>query len=318
MAVGVPGEEVVPFLEADLADNGLVPFNPAGKTADGHPLSQLLRSLRDLLSDGDYPAVSGFLRNRDVLEYLNNYHHPHPNPLPSRERGKDGKWSSHIQSRESGDFHHTPEIPLNLLFPKGEIKEKGYHIIPSRLLEELDKYQNEHLPQSLKNMVYDFNEGDDSAKREGEFPNLAKAIGFLKEQVQDFDRNGAGTSLRAFLQTVYEFRFIDTGKVEDNDFAAVADLIDEALHLMSESPLAEMNLDGKGTLEILLWYLSSKQYFPEPEEAVIDLEGWMELPWNDAPLLIVTGMNDGSVPDSRPDDIFLPDTLRRQLNLPSR
>ena len=41
-------------------------------------------------------------------------------------------------------------------------------------------------------MVDDFNEGDDSGKREGEFPNLAKAIGFLKEQVQDFDRNGAG------------------------------------------------------------------------------------------------------------------------------
>jgi ATP-dependent helicase/nuclease subunit B len=74
-------------------------------------------------------------------------------------------------------------------------------------------------------------------------------------------------------------------------------------------------MDKESALELLLWSLGRESYYPEPEEAMIDLEGWLELPWNDAPLLIVTGMNDGKVPDSHPADAFLPDTLRRQLNL---
>ena len=96
---------------------------------------------------------------------------------------------------------------------------------------------------------------------------------------------------------------------------AVAEAIDTALRRLSQGPLTALGLDKESALELLLWSLGRESYYPEPEEAIIDLEGWLELPWNDAPFLIVTGMNDGKVPDSRPADVFLPDTLRRQLNL---
>lgn len=296
VAIGVPDDEVIPFLETDLVGESLVPFNPAGKPADEHPLAQLIRAFRDLLSDGDYPAVSAFLRNRDVLEYLSHYH--------PREKGMP----AHSPRSDFDDQDGLKEASLDTGF-------RWYdRIMPSRLLEELDKYQNEHLPQSLRNMAGEFKE---KGKRGDKFPNLAKAIGFLGEQVRGFDAGDTDSSLRSFLQTIYEFRVISSGKVEDNDFAAVAELIDEELHLISENPLKDMNLDSKDTLEMLLWYLSGKKYYPEPEEeAIIDLEGWMELPWNDAPFLIVTGMNDGAVPKGQISDIFLPDTLRRQLNLP--
>jgi len=61
--------------------------------------------------------------------------------------------------------------------------------------------------------------------------------------------------------------------------------------------------------------VSRQRYYPEREDAVIDLDGWLELPWNNAPLLIITGMNEGCVPDSQLSDVFLPDSLRSQLNL---
>lgn len=263
VALGAPDGEVIPFLETDMAGAGLVPFNPAGKSTDQHPLSQLLRAFRDLLSDGDYPAVSAFLRNSDVLDYL----------------------------------------------------QQKNHILPDRLLQELDTYQNEHLPQSLDDMVRVFKQSSTAEARRKEFPNLTEAIGFLEEQVHGFDAADVDSSLRSFLQTIYEFRTVDNRKPQDSEFATVAGMIDDALHLMAESPLAGLNLDREGMLEMLLWHLSGQRYYPEPEDAVIDLEGWLELPWNDAPFMIVTGMNDGSVPYSRPDDIFLPDTLRRQLKL---
>ena len=105
------------------------------------------------------------------------------------------------------------------------------------------------------------------------------------------------------------------GSPEDIDFVTVAQAMDAALRRLSAGPLTTLGLDKASAMELLLWSLGREPYYPEPEDAIIDLEGWLELPWNDAPFLIVTGMNEGKVPDSHPADVFLPDTLRRQLNL---
>jgi RecB family exonuclease len=43
--------------------------------------------------------------------------------------------------------------------------------------------------------------------------------------------------------------------------------------------------------------------------------GWLELAQDDAPAVIVTGFNDGKVPESVRSDAFLPDSLRRSLGL---
>ena len=263
VAIGVPDSEVIPFLETDLAGVGLIPFNPAGKSADQHPLSQLLQAFRNLRQEGDYPSVSAFMRNVDFLDYL----------------------------------------------------QKKHRILPCRVLKELDNYQNTHLPQSLDDMIRAFARPAAASTRHAGFANLGKAIGVMAEQVRGFEAADVDSSLRSLLQTVYEFRTIDARKPEDSEFVAVAEAIDTALRQMSRDALTALGMDKESALELLLWSLSQQRYYPEPEEAIMDLEGWLELPWNDAPFLIVTGMNDGSVPNSRPADVFLPDTLRRQLNL---
>jgi ATP-dependent helicase/nuclease subunit B len=47
----------------------------------------------------------------------------------------------------------------------------------------------------------------------------------------------------------------------------------------------------------------------------VDIQGWLELAWEDAPYLIVAGVNEGHLPESIRGDLFLPDTLRAQLGL---
>jgi ATP-dependent helicase/nuclease subunit B len=74
-------------------------------------------------------------------------------------------------------------------------------------------------------------------------------------------------------------------------------------------------LSGRQVLAVLLDELGRQSYYPERRPESIDLEGWLELPWNDAPLMIVTGMNEGKVPDSRMGDVFLPDALCERLGL---
>jgi ATP-dependent helicase/nuclease subunit B len=47
----------------------------------------------------------------------------------------------------------------------------------------------------------------------------------------------------------------------------------------------------------------------------LELQGWLELLWEEAPHLVVVGMNDGLVPDAIVGDAFLPESLRELLGL---
>ena len=67
--------------------------------------------------------------------------------------------------------------------------------------------------------------------------------------------------------------------------------------------------------EILLGQMDTKQLAPTQGQAAVELLGWLELSLDDAPALIVTGCNEGSVPAGVSPDAFLPEVLRRQLGL---
>ncbi len=54
---------------------------------------------------------------------------------------------------------------------------------------------------------------------------------------------------------------------------------------------------------------------PRTDPEAIELLGWLELPTDDAPALIVTGFNEGLVPQSLNGDLFLPNTLRSRLGI---
>jgi hypothetical protein len=72
---------------------------------------------------------------------------------------------------------------------------------------------------------------------------------------------------------------------------------------------------GAQALRIVLRGLEGGTIPPRSDSAAIELLGWLELPWNDAPAMIVTGFNEGIVPASRSGDRFLPNSLRRRLGL---
>jgi ATP-dependent helicase/nuclease subunit B len=53
---------------------------------------------------------------------------------------------------------------------------------------------------------------------------------------------------------------------------------------------------------------------PRPEDAV-EMKGWLELGWESRPHLILAGLQEGDVPCHRTGDVFLPETLRAELDL---
>jgi hypothetical protein len=55
---------------------------------------------------------------------------------------------------------------------------------------------------------------------------------------------------------------------------------------------------------------------PEPEEHAVELLGWLELPLDDAPAVVVTGVNERILPEAVGADPFLPGSLRTTLGIP--
>jgi CRISPR/Cas system-associated exonuclease Cas4 (RecB family) len=78
--------------------------------------------------------------------------------------------------------------------------------------------------------------------------------------------------------------------------------------------LTESNSAGTA-LRRILSLLSSDRIVPEPTVNAIDLVGWLELALDDVPAVIITGMNEGTVPQSITSHPFLPNSLRTALGL---
>ncbi|MBM3494729.1 MAG: hypothetical protein FJX72_10510, partial [Armatimonadetes bacterium] len=75
-------------------------------------------------------------------------------------------------------------------------------------------------------------------------------------------------------------------------------------------------LTGPQALRFLVRSVSDVS-IPEPvRDSAVEVLDWFETPYDDAPVKIVTTMNEGHIPARPPDDPLIPDALRAELGLP--
>jgi len=123
-----------------------------------------------------------------------------------------------------------------------------------------------------------------------------------------------------YLAGVYGALELDTDVEAQRVLHDALEALAEALREIEELPaaLASGPCAAAGAIDLALRELRSKTVPPTPPSAgepTIELLGWLELPLDDAPGLVVTGFTDGCVPQSLQGDAFLPDGLRKQLGL---
>lgn len=174
----------------------------------------------------------------------------------------------------------------------------------SDLLRELDHFQSEHLPVQLEDML----------RRE---PTCTPLLATARNQLQEWrtalrDENLAA-GLRRVLQQIFAGRNLQADNPADAAFQQSVAAFDAGLRELETATAAGQT--GAVADAVLLARLQDATIKAERHEECLDLEGWLELAWNPAPLLFVAGMNEGFVPDGHVGDIFLPDTLRHQLGL---
>ncbi|HWA08357.1 MAG TPA: PD-(D/E)XK nuclease family protein [Opitutaceae bacterium] len=182
------------------------------------------------------------------------------------------------------------------------------HLVRSRpgfsaadFLARLDRLHTEHLPPDLA-----------EARRHGEAPGELAVAAELRATLAagSFPVNAA-----AALGVIFAGRRFDLVRPEDALAAAAAEAWAE---VMRETASAAARFGEVTTAE--WWEVALRLYgetvrTDEKPAGALELQGWLELLWEDAPHLVVAGLNDGSVPDAVVGDPFLPESLREKLGL---
>ena len=141
-----------------------------------------------------------------------------------------------------------------------------------------------------------------------------KTSGKLRAIFEHIDVTLRKKGMRQILQSVFKEHILDERDPDAREFAAAAETVNSLLDECFPSSL--FPLPSSLSSELFAFRLREATYSLEPDEGdVILTDGWLELPFLDADELIITGFNEGRVPESVVGHAFLPDRLRRGLGL---
>jgi ATP-dependent helicase/nuclease subunit B len=169
------------------------------------------------------------------------------------------------------------------------------------VLSQLDRLHARHLPPTL------------TAAREhaDEFPVLAGALAALAELRALLVAGKFPANALDALAALFANRRIDATSPLAESADAWLEVAGEAGHALAAFP----GLTLAESWELALAEFAESVRFAEKPAGALELNGWLELLWENAPHLVVAGINDGSVPDAVVGDAFLPESLRGRLGL---
>ena len=178
-------------------------------------------------------------------------------------------------------------------------------------LDELDRYLSEHLQEKLGFWLGGSGQCMQVRQAYDEVTALLAAL-------KDAPRTLAEWS-EAILQlplTIFGDREFDPEQRNDR---AETDAFDRLQSVLAEHAALPETLmpvvSGAQALQLTLDALRTESVPPPRDDAAVELLGWLELPLDDAPALVVTSFNEQYVPSSVDADLFLPNQARQQLGV---
>lgn len=161
---------------------------------------------------------------------------------------------------------------------------------------EMDKLYFERLPETVGDARYLASREqsvilDAVSTRLGELKpdNLAEVLrSWLPVWLEHTDENVAKTAEPALVEAV------------------------EALERLAQH---DENISPDEAFEMLAESVCSARVPADRGKTVLDLQGWLEIPYDPAKHLVLAGMHEECVPEGSADDVFLPDSLRDQLGM---
>ncbi len=318
ITVGVADDKMVPTLMQAMADAGIQGHWPVGRllreTRPWRLLSALsthIASARDELPP-DFATLADLVRHPDVfqwitealattltdddafaqretwLEELDRYMEEHLQMTPGAMLGKAPR------RLIVAEVCRSVETLLRCMVPDAESAEQAVSAV-GRIHKDgmLGARQ-----RTLDDMAIDM-EASLTSQLERKRPLVQWAEGAVR-----------------VLATIYHDRELKTDSLADRGIVACVTGMQDLCEQLRTIPAGVMpECSASQALQLLLRQLSDEILPPEWDPNGVELLGWLDLPLDDAPVLVLTGFNEGNVPESITSDAFMPNSLRSRLNL---
>ncbi len=289
IVIGVPDDQLVPQLQRTLLQAGVSSRWVVGRSLPETAPYKLLSAISAYLSRGRFADFAALVRHPDVhrwleaqklqgdwLTQLDEYYNDH---LPVRL----GNWLGSFNSTEPlRQLHAAVDRALEPL-TNGMVKtERGEGEAPAEPRADKVPTRREPRPPSAKSQPLD-------AWSESISQVLLVFYGESPLDTLDPQHHYTIKSLNHIRNVLLEHKQVP----------------------QQVSPL----VSATDAISLLLQQLAGTEIPPLPDDQAIELLGWLELPLDEAPALVVTSFNEGFVPKSVNSDLFLPNTLRQKLGL---
>ncbi|MEM9479398.1 MAG: PD-(D/E)XK nuclease family protein [Verrucomicrobiota bacterium] len=212
--------------------------------------------------------------------------------------------------RDLGEFLRLEDVQNSLAGRFKFLDENESHTFNSaRMLVQFDEVFARHLPSTIDDLK--------RVLKRGDHRELAFATREIEALLDEFKRSEKFSSaITSFFSFVFAVRKFEEARAFDRHFLHFASLLEETL-VELDDPAFQTGPQRSASekIDLLLQLLSPQTAAFERKENDFDLNGWLEVPWEDAPHLIIAGMQDGVLPESISSDSFLPHSLRRTLGL---
>ena len=177
-------------------------------------------------------------------------------------------------------------------------------------LTELDHYRNKHLPVKMNS------EWLGKAEDRHTIQDVHEVLSSILTDWK-FQQRPLPEWSDAIIEVLSRFfDGMEFSAAERKDWSIITDAIRAALQKFTDlSETLVPGVNGAEVLRLLHAEIANTEIPPESHPESIELLGWLELPWDDAAVLVVTGMDEGFVPSSQNGDLFLPNRLRQILDL---
>ena len=181
-------------------------------------------------------------------------------------------------------------------------------------IEVADRYFTEHLPFRVRGEI------PRGREKAALFPPLVRAL----EREGPLRSFGGRKPLSRWMPVVMEILLnaydeweLDRSRPAHRRLLETLGQIQAVAASLAALPTAlDEECSGSEAIRTLLLELREASVPPEPGREAVEMMDWLELPLDDAPAVVLTGFNEGFLPESMSGHAFLPDALRSRLGLP--
>ncbi|MDR2116578.1 MAG: PD-(D/E)XK nuclease family protein [Planctomycetaceae bacterium] len=279
--IGVPNPQVIPFIEQRLEQADI-----SVRLVEGTPIKQtsvyrFFETAAAFLESQTFSAFAELVRHPDVETFLQH-----------NDKSKQDDLLSEL------DYYYTEFLPI-IVNDTWQMKIDTENPQNSQSFDLLRNSWNR-----LKNL---FDVDFSSPLKQSPLVWTEKTTNLL-QRLYNKNNQPPINQPPANSPTAQELRKKIEEKVKEKIKGAIEILEDIPKQLFPDVSFAE-------TLRLILSLIESDNIPPHENHKAIELIGWLDIAMDDAPAVIVTGMNDGFVPSFLTSDLFLPDKIRRELGI---